>query len=463
MRGLRHPYRWGRDHPLVVDVVFALGLAAFGLLTELVNAEEVDDRYVRETDALSLVLCVAGTLPLALRRRYPLTVYVVIAVATTIYYTREYAGAGPMIGILVGLYGVAAHSTRKIAVWTLAVTLTVEIVGTTIDPAEGDTIFTVIALSGLLIAAWVIGDNIRVRRAYVAAVEDRAEQLEREQDAQARRAVLEERSRIARELHDIVAHSMSVMVVQAGAARRTLDRDRDRAVEAISQIEVTGRDALAEMRRVVAVLRRDSERAAPPGEPGESDEAPGADAIDHDALVPQPGLDQLATLVEQCREAGLPVALAVTGDVRPLPSGIELTIYRIVQEALTNTMRHAGQARAEVELCFDDDVVRATVTDDGRGASADAAVVLPGVPQRWWLSVADPGRPSATGTTGASPPPGHGLAGMHERVALYGGTVNAGPRIGGGFAVRAEIPLGDGARTAKRATGAGRLLTGWWS
>jgi signal transduction histidine kinase len=537
MRGLRHPYRWGRDHPLVVDLAFALVIASFGILTDLL-ASEPRDAYVRDPDVLSVVLTVAGTLPLALRRRYTIPTYVVIMASAAAYYTRDYAGGGPMVGLLIGLYGVAAHCGRRVAAWTLALTLVLQIGATSIDPSEEDTVFSIIALAALLTAAWVIGDNIRVRRAYVTAVEDRAAQLEREQDAQARRAVLEERSRIARELHDIVAHSMSVMVVQAGAARRTIDRDPGRAVEAISQIETTGRDALAEMRRVVTVLRSDGDRDRPspptpmpaspglPGLPGSSgaialtgspassgstgttgspassgssgttgspassgssgttgatassgssgssgltgtsgptgptgatgegaepahggegghDGRAGREAgpegsgpLDRDALLPQPRLDELPSLVEQCREAGLPVEVQIAGDQRPLPSGVELAVFRIVQEALTNTMRHAGPARAQVELRFGAEAVTVSVVDDGRGAAAAST-------------------PDAS--------PGHGLTGMNERVALYGGHVAAGPRPGGGFAVRAEIPLPEEARTAKRPAGPSRMLSGWWA
>lgn len=451
MRGLRHPYRWGRDHPLVVDTLFALAIATFGVLTELFNPETEAADYIRDTDALSIVLVLVGTVPLALRRRFPLSVYLVICAVGTLYYVRGYGGGGPLIAILVGLYSVAAHSPRR-DIWVLIGTVVAQVGGTLLDPDADDPVVTTLMVAGMMGAAWVFGDNIRVRRAYVKAVEDRAEQLEREQDAQARRAVLEERSRIARELHDIVAHSMSVMVVQAGAARRTLDRDPARAVESMSHIESTGRDALAEMRRVVAVLRSDGDRDRERDrdrdhERGDPVDLPRGEPFDRDALLPQPGLDELTTLVEQCREAGLPVELEVDGEVRSLPSGLELAVYRIVQEALTNTMRHAGPARAHVRLCFGEDGVTVSVVDDGRGASATA----------------DSGPGSHGDGTDEARHAGHGLAGMHERVGLYGGRLTAGPRAGGGFSVQAEIPLSDDAATKPRPAGPSRLLTGWWA
>ena len=208
--------------------------------------------------------------------------------------------------------------------------------------------------------------------------------------AEARQAVAEERTRIARELHDVVAHSMSVVVVQASAAQRVMASDPDRAREALASIEVTGRDSLGEMRRILGALRGD-------------DDAP---------LAPQPGLEQFAQLVRHCEEAGLPVEVELAGSPRELPAGIELATYRIVQEALTNAVKHAGPAHAVVRLDYGDDRLDIEVTDDGRGAAAD------------------------TITSG-----GQGLVGMRERVELFGGTFAAGPRTGGGYRVKARLPV----------------------
>jgi signal transduction histidine kinase len=257
---------------------------------------------------------------------------------------------------------------------------------------------SVITNLGLLAGVWWLGRSLRLRRSYLAELEDRAARLEKARFADARTARVEERSRIARELHDVVAHHVSVMTVQAGAARRIMDRDPASAREAIETIEQVGRSALSEMRRIVGVLRTDRDLAASAAE-----------------LTPQPGTQDLAGLVEQIRETGLAVRLEVDGQERRLSTGVDLAVYRLVQEALTNSLKHAGpNARAWVRLRYSDKSLTLEVADDGRGASeADCS----------------------------APGPGHGLVGMRERVALYGGELRVGPRAGGGFEVRARFPL----------------------
>jgi signal transduction histidine kinase len=227
-----------------------------------------------------------------------------------------------------------------------------------------------------------------VRRG-IRAREERVELAERERELAAREAVVEERARIARELHDVIAHNVSMMVVQAGAERRVLDGANGSTREVLQTIEQIGRSALTEMRRLVGMLRSDGENP----------------------LAPQPGLDDVATLVGQVREAGLPVDLTVEGERRELPAGIELSAYRIVQEALTNALKHAGDAYAQVSIRYSADSLELEILDDGGGAG----------------SLATPG--------------GHGLVGMRERVALYGGRFDASRRPGGGFAVRAKLPI----------------------
>jgi signal transduction histidine kinase len=202
--------------------------------------------------------------------------------------------------------------------------------------------------------------------------------------------VEEERARIARELHDAVGHSVSVMTVQASAVRRLLTPEQQRELEALTAVEQTGRDALAEMRRMVGVLR---------------------DPSDGPALAPQPGLDQLDRLIEQTREAGLPVELRVEGERAALPPGLDLTAYRLVQEGLTNALKHARASKAQVLLRYEPNAVEILVSDDGRGGATSH------------------GRA------------GHGLIGMRERVSLYAGQLSAGPRDGGGFELRAQLPL----------------------
>src|SRR6266508_3335652 len=253
--------------------------------------------------------------------------------------------------------------------------------------------------------AWLVGDVMRNRKSVVADLAERTARLERERDLEAARAAAEERLRIARELHDVVAHNLSVVVVQAQAAQRILDRDLERARGVVVSIERTGREALDEMRRLLGVLRA--------GEPSGGGEAEG------DGLFgPQPGLARLGELVGQLHAAGLPVSLRVEGDERPLEAAVDLSAFRIVQEALTNALKHAGPARAEVVLRYHPRDLELTVSDDGRGGSARLD-----------------GRPV--------PGSGHGLVGMRERVELFGGELAAGPRPGGGYQVRARLPLED--------------------
>jgi signal transduction histidine kinase len=247
--------------------------------------------------------------------------------------------------------------------------------------------------------AWVLGDSMRTRRAYFEQLEERAARLEKEREAQAKVAVAAERARIARELHDVVAHNVSVMVVQADGAAYVLDAAPDQAKKALETISSTGRQALAEMRRLLGVLRT--------GEHQEVGE-----------YVPQPDVEQIDDLVEQCRSSGLPVDFKVEGTPRPLPSGVELTAYRIVQEALTNTRKHGGpNAGASVRLVYFDDGLGLLVEDDGKGA------------------------PHELYEEGGADGQGHGLIGMRERVGMVGGTLDAGPRPGGGFRISVLLPL----------------------
>jgi signal transduction histidine kinase len=231
---------------------------------------------------------------------------------------------------------------------------------------------------------WFVGWAMRGKVRRSEELEVRAEQLERERLT----AVADERARIARELHDVIAHSVSVMVVQAGAAEEVLKRNPNAAAESIRAVQETGRQALVEMSRLVGLLR---------------------EAGDELGLTPQPRLDQLEELVSAVSDAGLPVELRLDGDRRPLPLGVELTAYRVVQEALTNALKHAGDARAQVHVRYEPDALVLDVTDDGPGANGYGG--------------------------------GHGLAGMKERVSVFGGDVTAGPRPSGGFAVHVRLPV----------------------
>ncbi|MFF3733257.1 sensor histidine kinase [Streptomyces sp. NPDC002476] len=259
--------------------------------------------------------------------------------------------------------------------------------------------FVAIVMTVPFVLAWVLGDSMRTRRAYFNQLEERAARLEREREAQSKVAVAAERARIARELHDVVAHNVSVMVVQADGAAYVMDVAPDQAKQALETISSTGRQALAEMRRLLGVLRT-------------------GDAEESGEYVPQPDVGQIEDLVEQVRQTGLTVDFKIEGTPRPLPSGVELTAYRIVQEALTNTRKHGGpDAGASVRLVYFDDGLGLLVEDDGRGASHEMY--------------------EDGGADGA----GHGMIGMRERVGMVGGTLDAGPRPGGGFRISALLPL----------------------
>ena len=246
-----------------------------------------------------------------------------------------------------------------------------------------------VLFGGTSLLAWVLGDSMRYRRGYYAALEDRAARLEAERDAQAKVAAAAERARIARELHDVIAHHVSVMVVQADGARYALRTDSRTTETALTAIACTGRQALTEMRRLLGVLRTAGDQAE---------------------LAPMPGLGELRELLDQARAAGLAVTYTLSGTPRELPEGAELAAYRVVQESLTNTRKHAGlAASAAVTLRYEPGGLVVEVTDDGMAVSA--------------------------GDGG-----GHGLAGMRERIEMYGGTVQAGPLAGGGFRVLARLP-----------------------
>jgi signal transduction histidine kinase len=315
--------------------------------------------------------------------------------ATATYLVALYLPTNATLAVLVAVYTFAAHADRfrATAVVLILAVLSFVNVGGMVHAERVELTVEMIVVNYLIFAAaWLFGDNMRRRREQTRELEERAVLLERERDERAKRAVDEERTRIARELHDVVAHNVSVMVVQAGAGRRLVDKDPDRVTAALRSIEQVGRQALTDMRRLLGVLRPDDD-----GFPSD--------------LLPQPTLEHLDGLIETFSEAGLPVGVTTSGEPRPLPSGIDLTAYRIIQEALTNTLKHAGPSRATVTINYAADHVGLEITDDGRGLAA-------------------------RGSNG-----GQGLLGMRERVALFGGNLDVGPRPGGGFRVRAHLPL----------------------
>ncbi|WP_330459097.1 sensor histidine kinase [Streptomyces sp. NBC_00820] len=397
---MQRVYDFLRRHPTWVDCSWAVVLLGLSGVS-VVNVDGTPHHHGSFAAAwtVSAVLC----LVVALRRRFPEPM---LLLALTTGLAQLIVDVEPIVAdfaILVIMYTVAAVGAR----WASRLSLAVSLVAATLAqlrwPAEHTSGLGQVAIAVFqtvpFALAWVLGDSMRTRRAYFAELEERAARLEKEREAQAKVAVAAERARIARELHDVVAHNVSVMVVQADGAAYVLDAAPDQAKKALETISSTGRQALAEMRRLLGVLRT--------GEHQESGE-----------YVPQPDVEQIDDLIEQCRTSGLPVDFKVEGTPRPLPSGVELTAYRIVQEALTNTRKHGGpNAGASVRLVYFDDGLGLLVEDDGTGA-----------PHELYEEGGADGR-------------GHGLIGMRERVGMVGGTLDAGPRPGGGFRISALLPL----------------------
>jgi signal transduction histidine kinase len=377
-------YLWLRRHPRLVDGMLAAALGIPALASVVVPGS-----YQLVPVTLALVI------PLVFRRDHPVAAFAVAVTVGAVQVLLDIHVTMIDAVIVVLLYTLAAYGRRRVSVAGLAVCLagSVAAVARWAPPDIGLSHWLsvgLVAFAGSSLTAWVLGDSMRYRRGYYASLEDRAARLERERDAQAQIAAAAERARIARELHDVIAHNVSVMVVQADGASYALDSSPERTRQALGAIAGTGRQALAEMRRMLGVLRSE-------------DDATG--------VVPLPGIEQLGELLEQTRASGLAVSFTVQGVPGPLPGGLALAAYRIIQESLTNTRKHGGpQASAQVLLRYCEDVLMLQITDDGQG-----------------VAVAD----------GA----GHGLTGMRERVALYNGTLRAGPRPGGGYQVTARLPV----------------------
>ena len=364
----------------------------------------------------AVVLVLVTTLPLVWRRRRPLAVALTTGLATAAYGFAHYPDlAMPIaIGGVVGMYSVAAWGGRRAALLSGAVAAVVVAVVMTLPRADADVVdaaFVSLSLAG----AWVLGDRARVQRALTAELQERAARLERDRAEDARRAVASERARIARELHDVVAHHVSMMVVQAEAGPVAVATQPARAAGAFEAIAATGRQALVEMRRLLGVLR------------GDGDQAP--------SLAPQPGLAEVPSLVEQVGRAGLRVELVVEGTEAALPPGIDLSAYRIVQEALTNAVKHSGSGRARVLVRYGQDALILQVHNE----AADPPAARNGVEPP--SAAAGPFRP-ADSPVGDRQVRRSGLVGMRERVHLFGGEFHAGPGPGGGFTVDARIPIG---------------------
>ncbi|MER5613024.1 sensor histidine kinase [Streptomyces sp. NPDC002215] len=392
-------YDFIRRHPTGVDCFWAVVLLGLSGMSMAVMPKSGTERMAAVLIILGLCVVVA------LRRRAPEKM---LLLAITMGVAQLVTGVGPGVAnfaMLVIVFTVATVGERWASRLALVCSLCAAGVSTLRWPQEepqggwAQQTFVVIVLTVPFVLAWVLGDSMRTRRAYFSQLEERAARLEREREAQSKVAVAAERARIARELHDVVAHNVSVMVVQADGAAYVMDAAPDQAKQALETISSTGRQALAEMRRLLGVLRT-------------------GDAQESGEYVPQPDVDQIEDLIEQVRQAGLAVDFKIEGTPRPLPSGVELTAYRIVQEALTNTRKHGGpDAGASVRLVYFDDGLGLLIEDDGRGAAHELY--------------------EDGGADGA----GHGMIGMRERVGMVGGTLDAGPRPGGGFRISALLPL----------------------
>ncbi|TYR63734.1 sensor histidine kinase [Streptomyces parvus] len=392
-------YDFIRRHPTGVDVfwaVFLLGLSGMSMVSGVYDAG-------RE-ELVAVPVALGFSTVVALRRKAPekmLLLAILVGVVQLVFDVRPGVGNFAM---LVITYTVATVGERWASRLALVCSLSAAALSQLRWESEpggswAQAIFVTVIMTVPFVLAWVLGDSLRTRRAYFDQLEERAARLEREREAQSKVAVAAERARIARELHDVVAHNVSVMVVQADGAAYVMDTAPDQAKQALETISGTGRQALAEMRRLLGVLRT-------------------GDAPESGEYVPQPDVEQIEDLVAQVRQTGLEVDFKVEGTPRPLPSGVELTAYRVVQEALTNTRKHGGpDAGASVRLVYFDDGLGLLIEDDGRGAAHELY--------------------EDGGADGA----GHGMIGMRERVGMVGGTLDAGPRPGGGFRISALLPL----------------------
>jgi signal transduction histidine kinase len=377
---------------LLVDVLVAS--AAFGVSAIALAGRAPVGRGLRSPDLAAYVLLAVYSAAVVVRRRLPVVAVIGGLVAGVAFAAAQYPPALTPV-VLLPVYTAASTLSPRPSRVVLAAAVVLGYLGATFSPGPTD-----LGVPALLVSAWLLGNHEGTRRRYTAELEAKNRLLQQAQIELADRAVTEERLRIARELHDVVAHTMSVVAVHAGTGRMVAGTDPGAARQALATIETATRSALTEMRHMLGMLR-------------------GADAASTGARAPSPGLGDLDGLVAEVVGSGLTVEVRVEGDRRDLPTGVDLSAYRIVQEALTNVIRHAGRARATVTVRYADDAVTVDVEDDGSPRPAEAA-----------------GAPAPGGG-------GHGIMGMRERVAVFGGALDAGPRPDGGFRVTARLPYGE--------------------
>jgi signal transduction histidine kinase len=382
-----------RANPLIFDSLLAAALIALGLITLAAGARDIGSY-----DPLSVALLLLTPVPLVVRRIFPMAVLLITLGLTLAHALLAVEDLSSGLPVLISVFTVGESYPRRrsvpLALLTGIAFFSLYLVRGVIPVALGSVIQTELAV----LAAWTLGTWARERQAYIGVVEERAALAERSREEDARRAVREERERIAREMHDVVTHHVSVIAIQAGAAERALERRPEDARQAVTAIGATARQTLGDMRTMLGVL------------------GPAAATGDGDAPEPMPGLDRLGELIESVRAAGLPVELSVSGERRRLDPGVELSAYRIVQEALTNTLKHARGARSLVNVTYGPSALELDVEDIGGTGGGE---------------LADAGQ-------------GRGLIGMRERAALYGGEIQAGPSPTG-FRVRARLPLASSA------------------
>ncbi|WP_371097339.1 sensor histidine kinase [Streptomyces sanglieri] len=393
--GVQRVRHWLRDHPLALDATLALAVLVAMVVGSFVHPRsgEGPSFGTRPPAVSGVLLMVAGAVALIWRRRSPMAVLAVTAGLTVVELVKSDPPAPVVMATVIALCTVAARTDRpttwRVGLLTVAV-LTASAMLFGAAPWYSQENFGVFAWTGMACAA---GDAVRSRRAFVDAIRERADRAERTREEEARRRVAEERLRIARDLHDVVAHHIALVNVQAGVAAHVMDKRPDQAKEALAHVREASRSALDELRATVGLLRQSGDPAAP--------------------TEPAPGLAVLDVLVDTVRRAGLPVEVVCTDRRPPLPAAVDLAAYRVIQEALTNVRKHAGPgARAEVSVVRVGSTAEVTVLDNGFGGGG------------------------CHGDGG-----GHGLLGMRERVTALGGTLTAGPRYGGGFRVHAILPV----------------------
>ena len=389
--------RWLRDERAVVDVAVVVVVVVLSVF-DVASASSEHVAGEEPADWLAYVLVIAGSISLLWRRRLPVAVLAIATAAASAFWLRGHGAYLSVLGI-TAFYSVAVHAEHRRRTWSAVAGLLLVLVATAsvslLDDPDGFAWIRGLSIVVFIVAAIILGLVVRNRERVFVATERRAETAEADRAAAAERAVLDERSRIAREMHDVVAHSMSVVAVQAAAGREIIETDPVKAAELFARIERVSRESLTELRRMLGVLRDIGDTAA--------------------SFTPQPGVADIADAVAASRDSGVATELVIDGAQRPLPPGIELAAFRIVQEALTNARKHAGpSASVTVRMTYCEDTLVIDVSDDGRGARTSLA------------------------TAGT----GQGLIGMRERVEIYGGSLRAEPRRHGGFRVRAVLPIG---------------------